>query len=219
MFGIHVPRKRDTPADAAAGDAPPVRRRRRHGRRRAVRPMRRTARHERRGTVDLVLWHWLDRGCSRSRKCRKRATGRSAIWRSTAIEPKKFIRLSDEDLRSVTVAPKQRFAIGHDDREYELLGNLDGRRFQDVYVIDMTTGERKLALKRARWYNGPSPDGQSFLYYEDGNYHVYSMQSGQTRNITQGAAASFVDVEDDHNVVNPPTGTIGLEPRTARRCC
>ncbi len=115
----------------------------------------------------------------------------------------------------MTVAPKQRFAIGLDAREYELLGNLDGRRYQDVYVIDMTTGERKLALKRARWYNGPSPDGQSFLYYEDGNYHVYSMPSGQSRNITQGAAASFVDVENDHNVVKPPTGTIGWSKDSA----
>ena len=95
------------------------------------------------------------------------------------MQPKKFIRLADEDLRTVTLAPKQRFAIGHDDREYELIGNLDGRRFQDVYVIDMTTGARKLALKRARWYNGPSPDGKSFLYYEDGHYHVYSMETGQ----------------------------------------
>ena len=40
------------------------------------------------------------------------------------------------------------------------MGNLDGRRFQDIYVIDMATGERRLALKRARWYNGPSPDGK-----------------------------------------------------------
>ena len=77
------------------------------------------------------------------------------------VQPKTFIRLADEDLRTVSLAPKQRFAIGQDDREYELLGNLDGRRFQDIYVIDMATGARRLALKRARWYNGPSPDGKS----------------------------------------------------------
>ena len=72
-------------------------------------------------------------------------------------------------------------------------------------MIDLATGTRKLALKRARWYNGPSPDGKSFLYYEDGNYHVYSMESGQTRNITAAAPISFVDAEDDHNVIKPPT--------------
>ena len=109
----------------------------------------------------------------------------------------------------MSLAPKHKYAIGFDDREYELSGNLDGRRFRDVYAIDLETGERKLAVKRARWYNGPSPDGQSLLFYEDGNYHVYSMTSGQTRNITQGAPVAFIDTENDTNVVKPPTQSIG----------
>ena len=75
------------------------------------------------------------------------------------VDSKKFIRLADEDVRTVNVAPKDRWAIGFDDREYELMGNLDGRRFQDVYVIDMKNGQRRLAAKRVRWFNGPSPDG------------------------------------------------------------
>ena len=118
--------------------------------------------------------------------------------------PKKFVRLADEDLPTVDLAPKQKFAIGRDDDEYELMANLDGRRFQDIYVVDLATGKRTLAVKSARWYNGPSPDGKSFLYYEDGHYHVYEMETGQTSNITAAAPMSFVDVEDDHNVVKPP---------------
>ena len=35
------------------------------------------------------------------------------------------------------------------------------------------------------------------------------MESGQTRNITAAAQISFVDAEDDHNVIKPPAGTIG----------
>ena len=49
----------------------------------------------------------------------------------------------------------------------------------------------------------------SFLFYEDGHYHVYSMETGQARNITQGVPVSFIDTEDDHNVVKPPAGVIG----------
>jgi acetyl esterase/lipase len=60
-----------------------------------------------------------------------------------------------------------------------------------------------------RWYTGPSPDGASFLYYEDGHYMVYSMKTGQTRNITQGAPVSFVDTENDTNVLKPPTSALG----------
>ena len=79
------------------------------------------------------------------------------------------------------------------------MGNLDGRRFQRL-AINLETGERKLAAKRVRWFNGPSPDGEWFLYFEDGHYIAYSMKTRQSRNLTQGGPVSFVDMEDDGNV-------------------
>ena len=59
-------------------------------------------------------------------------------------------------MRSVNPTPKEKYAVGFDVREYELMSNLDGRRYQDVYVINMQTGDRKLALKKARNINQPS---------------------------------------------------------------
>ena len=205
-FGIHIPRKRDGAADAAETDQAATTRDEDEAGRPAT-PAATNANADEK--VDLVLWHWLDRRLQTQQEVQEAGDRSFSYLAEYRVQPKTFIRLADEDVRTVSLAPKQRFAIGQDDREYELLGNLDGRRFQDIYVIDMATGTRRLALKRARWYNGPSPDGKSFLYYEDGNYHVYSMESGQTRNITAAAPISFVDSENDHNVVKPPAGSIG----------
>ena len=204
-FGIHIPRPRDT-STAGGGEADDnaTPRDSDDAARPAAAPD--TNPDEK---IDLVLWHWLDKRLQSQQEVQEAGDRSFSYLAEYRVQPKTFVRLGDEDLRTVNIAPKQKFAIGQDDREYELLGNLDGRRFQDIYVIDMATGTRKLALKRARWYNGPSPDGKSFLYYEDGNYHVYSMESGQTRNITAAAQISFVDAEDDHNVIKPPAGTIG----------
>ncbi len=200
VFGIQEPRKRTTPAapqsttPAAEGEnqpAPP------------------TPAEDADEKVNLVLWHWKDSRLQSQQQVQESSDRTFSYTSMYHVQPKKFVRLADDEVRTVTLAPKHKFAIGYDDREYELMGNLDGRRFRDIYVIDPLTGARKLALKRARWFNGPSPDGESLLYYENGHFFVYSMKAGQSKNITQGAPVSFINTENDHNIVNPPTQLMG----------
>jgi dienelactone hydrolase len=201
LFGIHHPRRRDAApdapesepgagADARDGDTTPAR----------------TNADER---VDLVLWHWQDGRLQSQQQVQEQRDRNFSYLAEYRMDSKTFIRLADDEMRTVTLAPGDRWAIGMDDREYELMGNLSGQRFQDVFAVDLRTGQRKLASRRLRWFNGASPDGTAFLFYEDGHYHVYSLATGQARNITQGVAASFVNMEDDHNVVKPPAGVIG----------
>lgn len=158
---------------------------------------------------DLVIWHWKDdRLQSQQQKDESgdRSTNYQCVYR---IKEKKFIRLADEKLKRVSIVPKQRWAIATDSKSYDLMSSLDGKRYQDVTVIDMHTGERKTALNKTRWYFGPSSDGKHFLYYDDGHFWTYEMATGQKRNITQGGPGSFIDTEDDHNVDRPPTRPLG----------
>jgi dipeptidyl aminopeptidase/acylaminoacyl peptidase len=160
--------------------------------------------------VDLVLWHYKDPRLQTQQEvqeARDRAFNYVAEYR---VASKKFIRLADEAMRNVTVSTKQsRWGFGSDDREYELMGSLDGRRHEDLFVIDLETGQRKLAVPHLRYFSGASPDGNHILYYMDGDYHVFTFATGKDRNITQGLAVSFVDIEDDHNNVKPPINAVG----------
>ncbi|HXG55500.1 MAG TPA: hypothetical protein VNJ03_09010 [Vicinamibacterales bacterium] len=204
IFGTHEPKKRDASAPAAPGAAPAE-----GADAAAAPPTGPAAGNDPDEKVDLVLWHWKDPRLQSQQEVQESMDRTFSYTAMYHVGPQKFVRLADDDLRSVSLAPKHKFAVGFDEREYELMGNMDGRRFRDVYVIDPATGARTLALKRSRYYNGTSPDGESLLYYEDGHFFVYSMKTGQSKNITMGAPVSFIDTENDVNVLKPPTQPMG----------
>lgn len=158
---------------------------------------------------DLVLWHWQDKRLQSQQQVEEPRDKNFSYLATYRLAEKKFIRLADESLRTVNAAPKQQYGIGIDTRDYEMMGNLDGQRFQDVYVVDLKTGARKLAMKKSRYTFGASPDGTQMLYYNDGHFFTYDFASGQSANLTAKVPAVFWDQEDDHNQVKPPTFPLG----------
>ena len=198
VFGIHELRKSDTPAPPAAdaAGATPA-------------PAAPPPAADEDEKPNLVIWHWKDPRLQSQQEVQESADRRFSFLSAYYPASKKFVRLADDALSTVNLAPKDKWAVGFDVREYERMGNLDGRQFRDVYAINTATGERKLAVKRNRWVYGPSPDGTKFLYYDAKNFHVYDMTSGQTRNITASVPASFINTEDDHNIVDPPRFPMG----------
>ncbi len=202
FFGIYEPKKKEEGAKGPAGapeqPTPP-------GAAAAPAP---TESDE--DTPDLVLWHWLDKRLQSQQQVQATSDKNFSYLAEYRVKENKFIRLADEDVRQVQLAPKFRFAVGTDNKEYELDSNLDGRRFQDIYVIDLKTGARTLALKKNRYsYTYMiSPDGTHFLYYDDGHFHTYDMTAGKSYNITKDVPATFFNEEDDHNIVKPPDSPI-----------
>jgi dienelactone hydrolase len=159
--------------------------------------------------VDLVVWNWQDKRLQSQQQVQEpqdKTFSYLAIYRPG---DKKFVRLADDDIRNVTAAREQKFAIGRAAGPYELMGNLDGRHYEDIYTFNLQTGEKKLALKKNRWLEELSPTGTAFAYYDDGNYFIYDMAAGKSTNITKTVPTSFIDTEDDHNVVKPPAPFFG----------
>ncbi len=158
---------------------------------------------------ELVIWHWKDdrlQSAQQVQETRDRNANQLAVYH---LDEGRFVRLADDDLPTVSMAPGQQWALGRDNSRYELMGNLNGQRFTDLWVIDVNSGDRTMALERARWLNTTSPDGTHLLYYENGDYHTYEFATGTHYNITEDVDTSFINTEDDHNVVDPPVRSIG----------
>lgn len=124
----------------------------------------------------------------------------------------RFVRLADDTVRSVTVTPGDRYAYGTDNQPYQWRASFSGRNYIDFYTVDLKTGAHKLLKKEYPAGGGfgggmlASPDGRKLLYWApDGNYWVLDLATGDTVNITKGVPTSFVDTEDDHNNLYPPS--------------
>ena len=152
FFGLYEPRHKDGADDTSDRWRT---RRRRPGRKRARTPSA-AATPAADDKVDLVLWHYKDPRLQTQQEvqeARDRAYNYVAVYR---VQPKKFIRLADDGDAERDGESRSRAAgrFGTDDREYELMGSLDGRRHEDVFAIDLTTGARKLAVRHLRYFSG-----------------------------------------------------------------
>jgi dipeptidyl aminopeptidase/acylaminoacyl peptidase len=158
---------------------------------------------------NLVLWHYKDPRLQSAQQVQEAADRNYTYLSVYRVADNKFVRLADDTLRSVTPAANELFAIGNDNRDYELQTNLDGRSLRDVYAVNMATGARVLLKKALTYGYTPSPDGTKWYFYEGQHYFVADLATGTAKNITAGVPTKFVDVDDDHNVVDPPSGSIG----------
>lgn len=157
----------------------------------------------------LVIWHGREPRLQSLQQVQESQDRNFSYLASFRIRENRVVQLATDSVRSVSVAPGDRWAIGNDSRAYEHENGTAGGNRRDVWVIDAITGTRRLALREQRFLALPSPDGNQLLYWNDGHYHVQEMATGASRNITAGLPVSFVNVEDDHNVDRPPVNPIG----------
>ena len=157
----------------------------------------------------LVLWHGDDSQLQSRQQVQERADERFNFLAAYHVSDGRFVRLATETMRNVTLAANQRYAVGYDDTSYQLRDGIDGGRRQDVYAIDVKSGEAHSIIPAFRWGLSLSPDGTNVLYYDEGDYHVYDFENGSHTNISASVPVSFINVADDHNVEDPPIGPVG----------
>lgn len=163
---------------------------------------------------DMAIWHWSDPRLQSLQQKQEEQDKNGSYLAVYNISAKQFVQLNDSTAETITVLPKHKYALARDIREYELDINLDGKNYQDVFVINTATGERtsfakKMYIPSYTSQPQPAPDGSKFVYGRDGHFYVRDIVAGTDVNITQNIPVSFIDTEDDHNVEKPLTDVLG----------
>lgn len=160
---------------------------------------------------DVIIWHWQDSRLQSVQRNRETSDRNFSFLSAYHVKENQFVRLADEDLRNINIAPGQQFGLGIAGNDYELWSSLSGENFADIYMVDLITGERHLLLEKLPMQSPlqASPDGQRFVYYREGHYYTYHFASGLTTPLTRSIPSLFTDLERDTNVQMPPTPFIG----------
>lgn len=162
---------------------------------------------------DMIIWNWQDKRLQSSQRTQLDRDKRFTIMSAWQVAPNKFVSLADSSLKSIALAPDQNIGYGLDFSPYEYASNLSGQSYADLYIVDVKSGNRKLAIEKL-YLNASrsirfSPKSTHLLYYSDGNFHILDVKTLAKTNITENIPTSFVDIYDDHNVTKPATSIYG----------
>ncbi|MGH7619147.1 MAG: S9 family peptidase, partial [Gemmatimonadaceae bacterium] len=154
----------------------------------------------------LVLWHNKDPRLQSQQLVQEAADRAFSYLAEYRFGENKFVRLVDDALRTVSTTGHDHFAYGVDTREYDQPAAYTGRRYEDIYSVDVHTGARNLLVKKhIPSVQVPSPDGKELLFWgDDAQYWVLDLVTGQKRQITKPTMANFSNTDDDHNNLVPP---------------
>lgn len=158
--------------------------------------------------VNVDLWHYKDDHIQPMQKVRA-AQDRNRTFRAVYHVPeKKVVQLADLTMREATPSEDGLWAVGADDRAYAAESEYAGE-FNDFYLVNTLTGERKPILSKQNENLTWSADGKHLLFFKDKNWMTYSVPDGKIANLTAKTGANFWREDFDNPGVPPPYGTGG----------
>jgi dipeptidyl aminopeptidase/acylaminoacyl peptidase len=172
----------------------------------------------------LILWHWKDPRTQATQQVQENTDRSFAFTAAYQLGAAKVVPLTDEKMRTVQRGPRDTWAVGSDNSEYERDAGIKGFAYRDLYAVNAATGERKLIQRKVPGGGGGggggfgggaavafSPDNSKYAYYDTGDWKTFDFATGALKTITTGVAGKFWDTEDDHNQVKPaiPGGLVG----------
>jgi len=153
------------------------------------------------------VWHWNDPLIIPNQKeewDEEKDRSFKAVYH---LDSGSIVPLADPVMRIVEPNDNPRVALALADVPYLRERTWEGA-FVDIYTVSLTNGDRTLVAKRLEEDYKPnwtlSPNGGYVLYYDDGDYHLFEVASGETRNVTAGLGVPFDD--EDHDYPNAPPG-------------
>jgi hypothetical protein len=133
---------------------------------------------------DVQIWHAKDVRIIPMQRAQEQQDLERTLLSAWHLESGRFIQLGTKLMETTDVLEGGRYATETMTEPYEF-ETMFGRRFHDVYLIDVRTGERTKVLERIRHFYGGSATGRYLLYFRGDDFWTYDVTSGDHANRTE----------------------------------
>lgn len=161
---------------------------------------------------DVEIWHTNDIRAIPEQRSSEQRDLRATMLAAWRVADNTVVQLGSDPMESMIVLEGDRYATEVDRKPYPF-GQKFGRRDQDVWAVDIATGQRRSLLAKVRYVFNGDPTGKHVVWFDSKDYWAVDVASGARTNLTAAVRASqpsidFVDRDDDHPVdVLPPIGS------------
>lgn len=151
--------------------------------------------------VSLDIWNWMD-GRIQPQQLKELEKDRKRSQTAVYYPDKgNFVQLSDNQFFDIRLDPKlhRKYLIGIDPVPYEKYSSWEQARYNDVYIVDRTTGQKKLLLGKQSSFFSLSPSMDYLLYYSlaDSSWYSLNIKNLYRTKITNNAMDVFYSLEND----------------------
>ncbi len=158
---------------------------------------------------DVDIWHWKDVLLQTQQHNRIKDLENKTYRTVYQFDSRRAVKLADEELEEVNIAPNYALAFGEYSKEYEELQPWNST-WSDIYLINVTDGARTLIIEKHRGRLNWSPGSKYLYWFKDENWFIYSIETGTVTNITESIDVELWDTLVDRPVwYNRPWGTPG----------
>jgi len=157
---------------------------------------------------DVEIWHVNDVRMFDQQKKSVDNELRSTLLTAWRVgDNGKVVQIGTDLNETSTALEGGRYATEFDRKPYGW-GWKFGRDDEDVYVVDLGTGERRKVLEKVRHFFGGDVTGTRLTWSDGKDFWLVDLASGKKTNLTapltSAGKADFVDHDDDHPNNVPP---------------
>ncbi len=161
------------------------------------------------GDRGMDLWHGDDPRIKTHEKVTFTSRKNRTYTAVYHLERDEWVQLADMEMPFIQIYHNDKYVLGNTDEPYLRDITHEGF-FRDWYLVNLENGERTKVAERIS--NGSAmltPKGHRVLYYHEKNWHVYDVDTGETRNLTFGIDVPFYNEDHDYPSQVPGYGIGG----------